>query len=137
MTTPKSSESGSEVIAKVKCQDCGFLAWRNNHTRELAEVELSYRQSGTFECSNVQRLFEPNPVCFCLAFDIRNEVSSKTSVLDVISRERNCHGFVSWQHGMTPKEHLEMTESESVPRLKVNGMQRCCQAISEHSFGRF
>jgi hypothetical protein len=115
-----SQGSPEQPNPKVKCQDCGFLAWRNIHTRELAEAESEYRKNPDMSITELARNFQPEPLCYLAAHDIRREIKehvaisgpskqeSSNKVLHVISKERDCPSYTGWKHGLSPSEHLKM-----------------------------
>lgn len=125
MNTPESNKSSSEATAKVKCQECGFLAWRNIHTRELVEAEAEYRKNPDMSITELARNFQSEPLCYLAAYDIRREIKEHVAipgsngqepsnkVLHVISKERDCLSYTEWTHGLSPKEHLNMNLLEA------------------------
>ena len=95
--------------AKVKCQDCGFLAVRHGGTRALVEAEIRMRDAADLV------LYDPSPVCFVRASDLAAEMElpkGKAQFLKVLGTERECQRFVKWQQGFTPREHKEMIDSQ-------------------------
>lgn len=113
MNTPESNKSSSEATAKVKCQECGFLAWRNMHTREMIEVDHDYREKPDMSPTVLSAKFEGLPICYLSAQNIRKELpannpGSPSSVLEVISKGRTCESYAEWKPGLSPKEHLQM-----------------------------
>ena len=108
----------------AKCYDCGFLAVRNEKTRELVEMELGYRNTG--ECPReIDSVKHPNiygyeyPLCFKLAYNLGEEMKNLTGspgekIRPVIQRDRACEPFAKWRQGFTPKEHQEMLDREKL-----------------------
>lgn len=92
----------------AKCSECGFLAWRETKTRELHEVEHGCRETCVFTIPDLIHKFEPQPICFVHACDIRDELRKTTDARSVLARERSCDKFVKWNPGIMPKEHAEM-----------------------------
>ncbi len=104
----------------VKCSECGFLASRNVHSRQLEETEQEIRDNG---CSVVVwntgkpiNVFEP-PVCFmrivdykAFPYQLRLGKYTYPEVVAEIQRDRDCADFIKWQQGFTPKEHREMLD---------------------------
>lgn len=68
-------------MAKVKCANCGFLALRNQATRQLAEAEDSFRSTGQIPAAGSQHgiiigVYEKAPLCFALAANLREEFAA-------------------------------------------------------------
>ena len=102
----------------VKCADCGFLAQRDNQTRELRDAEEGLRKSGKTPVRWGEHSFRPmsdpappvyehTPLCAELRLEFPAE-----NLLDTIQEERDCSTFVPWRPGFTPKEHREMLERQ-------------------------
>ena len=108
--------------AKVKCQDCGYLAVRNQQTRALAETEEVMRQSGEpppvfvlpHPGRNAVLIYERTPVCFVREFDLPVEAGladDARAFLNVIRQERVCPKWTQWFQGFTPRDHKEMIDA--------------------------
>lgn len=94
----------------AKCAECGYLAVLNRSTQELRDVSDQWRRTGGIPISGPH---ECCPYCFVKAFPIEDEMRGAGSAeqdrfLQVIKLERNCQRFISWQQGLSPKEHREM-----------------------------
>lgn len=143
---PDSQVSPDGQKTTVKCQDCGYLAWRNKHTRELAEAEAEYRKSPDMSITELDRNYQRLPLCFLAVHDIRGEievergksgterVDDPATVLNVISKERTCSGYTEWKHGMSPKEHMQMhlLEEQRKREDKRDDAQREWQRMVEN-----
>ena len=108
--------------AKVKCQDCGYLAVRNQQTRALAETEEVMRQSGEpppvfvlpHPGRNAVLIYERTPVCFVREFDLpveAGQADDARAFLNVIRQERVCPKWTQWFQGFTPRDHKEMIDA--------------------------
>jgi hypothetical protein len=55
-------------------------------------------------------VYDGKPICAIWAFDLPAEAKdeSERERLDVFTRDRDCTQHTTWQHGFTPKEHIEM-----------------------------
>ena len=91
------------------CKNCGFLALRDKHTRELGEADEGYR-----ELLDLRSGPSPFPVCFVSAVNLRFEIDAPTqeAIMEVIvfKDRSDCPGWTPWQQGFTPKEHREMLD---------------------------
>jgi hypothetical protein len=114
------------------CAECGFLAARNNQSRQLEEVESIFRETGKPAIIvNEQGVLglgsshESQPLCFAQAYNLRREfmetthekypiydAPDKESIATVLHKDRECASFLPWQQGFTPKEHREMIDRE-------------------------
>jgi hypothetical protein len=108
-----SQGSQRQQAAKVKCQECGFLAWRSKKTRELVEVEPEYRTFPDMNTNGRYQYFDSIPACFVAALDIGKEFPPSTPIsvkatTEVISKPRECGEYTRVRHGLSPKEHLQM-----------------------------
>jgi len=103
----------------AKCSECGFLASRGVHSRQLGETEQEIRLNGgsviVLNTGKPFNLFEP-PICFmrspdykAIPFDLRVD---KSAVRSEIQRERTCEYFTPRQQGFTPKEHRDMLDRQ-------------------------
>lgn len=110
----------------VKCVNCGFLAARNMDTRELEELDGTFREYGR---PPLRRIGGRNqykgqydiPLCFVQAVNFYSEVESmgklsepQYEVKSLIEQDRQCDSFVKWQQGFTPKEHREMLDRKEM-----------------------
>lgn len=105
----------------VKCQDCGFLAFRERYTRDFFEADILYRRSGQDPTDIPQRMsFQTFPACFMQRVDFAaiaeslagNLTDRRREVHSQITAERNCDNFASWRQGFSPKEHAEQQQRE-------------------------
>jgi hypothetical protein len=104
----------------VRCADCGFLACRDVHTRQLEETEQEIRDEGgsviAWNTGKTVAKFEP-PICFMRSTDykvIPFQLHVDNNVVKAeIQRERSCEHFTPWIQGFTPKEHREMIDREA------------------------
>jgi len=99
---------------KVKCAECGFLLLYNLDQGEKLEADSHYRSGGH---RYAQRAKTAEPMCLVLACDLRDEVIAvrlpePNRQLAVIQKERDCSSFCVLRPGLTPKEHLEMVQTE-------------------------
>lgn len=117
----------------VKCVKCGFLALRRWPSRTLVEADGEYRETASLPgVSEVKEYYE-FPFCFarkeCLencgdearmiaGYRGHNRVCSK-DILTIIKRDILCDGFTKWYQGFTPKEHMEMKDSEEWRKWQV------------------
>lgn len=104
-----------------KCSECGFLAAKNIHTRNLEEVEGGFRRSGNSpnEIMGGKEIGYPRykeyPICFVQEYDLIDSFERITGrdsekFLTIVNEERECKAFTEWQQGFTPKEHREMID---------------------------
>src|SRR5713101_1490489 len=97
-----------------KCADCGYLSIRKLDSNALVEVIGDTRRAWTtpeIPGKSQYSQFDPRPVCFVRAADLLEEAgnsAAKDAVLPVITKDRNCSGFIKWSPGYSPKEHREM-----------------------------
>ncbi len=108
-----SQGSPEQPKSKVKCKDCGFLAFRRKESMELVAVDPSFRENPDMAARGRHAHYSSVPVCFVAESDIEDELSgckiiSTKSVGEVISKERECGGYTSVIHGLSPREHLQM-----------------------------
>ena len=106
---------------EVKCAECGFLAIRNQHTRELHEVEASMRKEWATPKTIIGSLknvhiYEGLPLCFRRSPDFPDESIGNTTaseqIIEVINGDHPCDHYTPWQQGFTPKEHQEMLNEQ-------------------------
>ncbi len=82
----------------VKCEDCGYLALRNRHTRGLDEAEEAFRQTAEvadvprtrpyatdprmamFDISNTEIPYETIPLCFAMELDFSSVVDTEARI---------------------------------------------------------
>jgi hypothetical protein len=103
-------------MEKVRCSECGFLASRNVHSRQLEETEQRTRDKGYVDTGCREA-----PICLAGASDLWADsgITAQTvcygnvdGIRLAIQKERECKEFVEWQQGFTPKEHREMIDWE-------------------------
>lgn len=103
-------------MSKVKCVDCGFLAFRTKWDSgwgipHLAEADQEMRESDFRSFPGV--IYEFRPVCFMRVAEFQEDILNlrptppPEAYPPIIHRERCCKEFTTWQQGFTPKEHLE------------------------------
>jgi hypothetical protein len=92
------------VMTMRKCAACGFLALKDNGTRELCATDKHTRNT-----SQRQKHYSHQPFCAVNAIEIENEVrdSKPETYLQAINTERPCGWFVQWVPGLKFKEHHE------------------------------
>jgi hypothetical protein len=93
------------------CAECGYLGIRSSTTKELVEVEETFRREGAEDrTGGVQAAYVGKPVCAIMAADLQAVVSSRrgSSIAQMLSEQRNCEHGTRWLRGFTPKEHLQM-----------------------------
>ena len=102
----------------VKCQDCGFLSLRVNETQALVETPEGTRQSGQLTHRSRHAFL---PECFVKACSFRDEWNRTTpeheqdqARLRLYTTERDCKSWVKWQEGLTPREHKEMVDQQTL-----------------------
>jgi hypothetical protein len=106
-----------------KCADCGYLSIRKLDSNVLVEVIAGTRKTWTMPeipGKSQYSQFDPCPVCFVQAANLLEEARSspaKDAVLPVITRDRNCSGFIKWCPGYSPKEHREMAMQIELAKL--------------------
>jgi hypothetical protein len=125
-----------EQSPKVRCADCGYLAVKNYHTRELIEAEAAIRQTGRQPGSiclpgTPDLVYDLTPICFALAYDLRTECGRPgnpeqlaEAFLRVIREPRLCTYITKWRQGFSPKEHMEMQILEQQKRHAEEQRQR-------------
>ncbi len=124
----------------AKCAECGFLAARNSHNRQLEEVENVFREEGKpsliYDKDALLGMggrHESEPLCFAQVYDLRSEFMASTlenhpsysipdneSIRSVIHETRKCNNFVRWQQGFTPKEHREMIDRKEMLKWQAD-----------------
>ena len=65
------------------------MALRNKSTRELEEVEASFRRVGHTPPTDAREQanrHEPQPICFARAHDLRDEIFKKVGVLVLVKQ---------------------------------------------------
>jgi len=111
---------GASDNTKVKCTDCGFLAFRTSPFREwglphLAEADQDVRNAGY---NSKNDLYEYSPICFMREATFMKEkreipINSWPPVVkEMLTRKRCCSEFTEWQQGSSPKEHREMLDRQ-------------------------
>lgn len=116
----------------VKCSECGFLAVRDIDTRELEEVDGTFREWGR---PPLKRIGGRNqykgqydiPLCFVQSYNLYDEVKTAGGkpeldyviVKSIIDQDRQCNSFIKWQQGFTPKEHREMIDREAMRKWQA------------------
>lgn len=96
---------------------------------EPLESPLELRQTGSPGMGPYYESFGHIPFPKCLDFhsDLPSEISAKAGqspdgvstddiILEVISRERECQGYLRWRRGVTPVEHRNIFLRESRDR---------------------
>ena len=108
-------------MERHRCDKCGFLAIRQQWTRQILEADDDYRASATPPRDEVgNENCENMPICFLAKADLRKEIDEQNSefisdgILTVIQKERLC--FTTRIRGLNPKEHLEMILREEFLR---------------------
>jgi hypothetical protein len=113
---------------KCKCADCGYLATRNQKTRQLNEVERNdnghinfvWYGHGLRGYAEGNPIYD-NPICFARAATLWDEYrlepmdpgidnNEQNRIRHVLENERDCKSFTKWLQGFTPKEHREMID---------------------------
>jgi hypothetical protein len=110
-----------------RCSNCGFLAVRDINTRQLEEVDGTFREWGRPPLKRVAGRNQYKgqydiPICFVRAHNLYNEVIESgvkpelyyTIVKTVIDEDRQCDSFIEWHQGFTPKEHQEMLDRKEM-----------------------
>jgi hypothetical protein len=97
----------------VKCKDCGFLAFKYLKSGKLTGVDAPFREKPNMNERGRFRRFSGRPVCFVAATDMDEEIGmsgpkDEIAIPEVISKERECGGYTSVIHGLSPREHLQM-----------------------------
>lgn len=103
---------------KVKCAECGFLAFRTQSFHELGIPFLAEADEETRSAGNCYKndLYDVLPICFMRekqfmtqrkALD-QADLGVRTAIENMLTRKRDCQEFTPWQQGFTPKEHREM-----------------------------
>ncbi|MCE9565881.1 MAG: hypothetical protein K8U57_27985 [Planctomycetes bacterium] len=110
-------------MPQVRCADCGYLAIRDRQTRELVEVEVGLRKKWelpTLPGAGFYQ-YEDFPICLQHKSSLRIEKASyrHEEVIDLLQQERDCDGFMEWQHGFSPKEHQEMQLAQELQRQQL------------------
>jgi hypothetical protein len=101
----------------VKCGDCGLVAFRvfDGATSTLVEIEQLARDNEQYAPSACVLL------CFVRAHDLRKEFGERTEgsphssgyrLLPILQKERECPAFQKWKQGYSPKEHIEMMQTD-------------------------
>jgi hypothetical protein len=109
----------------AKCVECGFLCARNLTTRELDEVEKSFRETGSPQpfivtdgegYEHSKSSYDAWLVCLLQKYDLISEIGSNGQQIappvlcNILQMERDCDGFTNWKQGFTPKEHLQIID---------------------------
>jgi hypothetical protein len=131
---------------KVRCCDCGFLAYPNPATQALEEVTDEERKNGRLHGVNVSpgSYFGliPSPKCFVMAFDLPleaqqtydqaiTEQEKKESTKNVLERTRDCVCFCRWRQGYSPKEHKAMQQEQDLRQWQENRLKADREARDE------
>lgn len=89
------------AMSKVRCADCGFVAFRDPKTNDLVEIVRESRELGHSQGFNLGL-----PVCSVGACS--RIMAGEESVLEALRTERACDAFYPWVPTFNPKEHREM-----------------------------
>jgi len=93
----------------VTCKECGYLAIRNVETRALCEAEEEFRNTAELPTNfNGVVIFETTPICYRRRRARNTYGKTKTEICTKLNDEIDCDSFIDWNHGHSPREHLEM-----------------------------
>ena len=102
-------------MCKVQCSKCGYLAIRENQSRNLVEVESGMRESWVHPPATAGTSFkkydDSKPICFSQKIDFQEKLGSSASrdrIDDLVKTPIECDSYVPWKQGFSPKEHAEM-----------------------------
>lgn len=98
---------------KVKCANCGFLAFREtSRSRQLREAEDGPRRGGMLPMDAKGGFYvDEYPVCFVRAINFHQLIGQsciEENRRTELRKPRDCDQFIAWQQGFTPREHYEM-----------------------------
>ncbi len=111
----------------ARCAECGYLAVRNRNTQQLEEVGQHYRDTGESpKTSTGFPAWDSTPMCTRKAFDLAKEMKAfdASSVLEVISKERNCRNATSYMPGYSPRDHYEKENMDRITQLQAEIRER-------------
>lgn len=82
-------------------------------------VNPSGQPTGTI--GNRRPIYQTVPTCAVGAMPISEEAGGEepAKALPVISRERDCPGFIRWRRGFSPKEHQQVWMAEQVQKFQT------------------
>lgn len=103
-------------MAKVKCENCGFLTAISLVDGSCVSIMLDGRKQGTvplIPVINNRRLHAYIPLCFVGAQDLATP-DIREDYLRKIREERDCGQFAQWVPGHSPKEHVEMMQEKQM-----------------------
>lgn len=119
-----------------KCAECGYLAARDQQTRDLKEAEVGMRERWEIPADphGMRPYYDLVPVCFARATDFAKQVGpeqSRARVVELIQLARDCSSFTEWQHGRSPREHEEMKLAEEQRKRDLAWQEERRQADSK------
>ena len=111
----------------VKCFECGFLAKHslepNVPSPKFYEIDTADRFTGRTNEHVADSFRGPivtEPVCFMTAFPIQDEILERMRLIEqvdgsqakevqkqVFNEDRACDQWIQYEHGYSPKEHLD------------------------------
>jgi hypothetical protein len=100
--------------AMPKCNECGFLAVRDEYTEEICESSEFTRSRGMHKSSSGSAV-TANLFCYANSHafpDVSGKADFKKAA--AINEEVPCPQFMHWLKGRTPKEHDEMSILQKV-----------------------
>jgi hypothetical protein len=137
----------------VKCEDCGFLALRNQITGLLDEASQEYRWRAEVptlrnpNATGVQKDFSSFfispytgvPICLVRAYPLHNEFANQEQatnkeIFNLLVKERHCDErglFTPWQQSFTPKEHREMLDRQKLLEREDNWQEFQAQMAAD------
>jgi hypothetical protein len=97
----------------VRCADCGYLGLRNLETGALDEADEAFLRDATIRpVSGVRSMaaYDALPVCAKGAVNFREEANPghQPSIVQAITKPRECREFMKRHTGLAPKEHRQM-----------------------------
>ena len=118
---PGECNDGSEL------RGCGYIGMRALSTRQIVELDLNQRQSiESPDPNGNMEAFEFMPICVAGALNFSRAIGSRdrNRKMMVILSLRSCGKFIEWNPGLTPREHLEMVQSEKMLAMQIEERNR-------------
>lgn len=114
------------TMQSVRCADCGFVAFVKLRGKDVAPPGHHLRKTGEIPPDGQFDIYEPYPVCVMGAADLQAEMGQETVERrkGVLSANRQCERFATWQPGFSLKDHIEMVQLEALRREQREEAQK-------------